>query len=126
MLHVWFYYYKGTHGRKKYFDGGSGYYDKDALQAYQAAEQYCAEDDDDGEMERKTGTKYFNVCVYITKDNDADVKDNGDGSQTVTFNPKNVIYHQDTRTGKFYENEKVLIELGALQVWTIYPNKKSA
>ena len=118
MIHIWYYYYKGTRGRKKYFDGGSCFNDNNAAEAIKNADRYCDYlDDADGDMERKTGTKNFDVAVYITHDTDNDTVTNKDGSQTVTFNPKNVIYHQDTRTGKYYENKEALMKLGALVIW---------
>ena len=116
MLHVWFFYYKGTKGRKKFFDGGAVYTEENAINALKVAKMWTSDEDDDGDKERLTGTRWGYFCVYITKDSDAETKDNGDGSATTFFNPKNVIYHEDTKTGKFFQNEKVLLELGALQI----------
>lgn len=116
MLHVWCYYYKGARGRKKFFDSGVAYHEKDAIHALEVAKMWTSDDDDDGDRERLTGTRWGYVCVYITKDSDAETKDNGDGTATTFFNRKNVIYHEDTKTGEFFQNEKVLLDLGALTI----------
>ena len=64
MLHVWFYYYKGEKGHKKFFDGGAAYTEEKAIQALGVAKQWISDDDDDGDKERLTGTRWvISVCI---------------------------------------------------------------